>query len=208
MTSSQYLAAPPAWSEPWPPLAGLYLETPHSDTMFEALGSGGFALGVIGLCLLVGARSGWGGTQGTHGGAEGGAARQAARRVALVVTAPLAAVGAMALTVYSAQIVVIWWWTLTGVDLLSYPDNGPLGLMVLYTLAGATLWRALFGSGPLERVFAGIARKTFPTPERVQDAGPDIEPGAGTGTGHDVGPDAAPGPTSEQTSEPRAQNAT
>ena len=160
MSSSQYLAELPDWSEPWPPLAGLYLETPHSDTMFEALGSGGFALGVLGLCLLVGAR-GWGGTQ----GADGGAVRQVARRVALVVTAPLAAVGAMALTVYSLQIAVIWWWSRSGVDLLSYPSNQPLGVMVLCALAGATVWRALFGSGPLERLFARIARRAFPTSE-------------------------------------------
>ncbi|MGI5187727.1 heparan-alpha-glucosaminide N-acetyltransferase domain-containing protein [Promicromonospora sp. CA-289599] len=157
MTSYEYLnSAPPTLTDPWPPLAGLYLEGPHDDTMFEALGSGGFALGVLGLCLLVGAR---GGTD-----ADGGRVQQVGRRVALVVTAPLAAVGAMALTVYSAQLVVIWWWSRTGVDLLSYPDNGPLGVMVLIALAAATLWRALFGRGPLERVFTGIAGKSFPTP--------------------------------------------
>lgn len=170
MSSSQYLVggSPPTWSDPWPPLAGLYLEGPHDDTMFEALGSGGFALGVLGLCLLVGARGGWGGT----GGAGAAGARQVARRAVLVVTAPLAAVGAMALTVYSVQIFVIWWWSRTGVDLLAYPSNGPLGVMVLSALAGATVWRALFGSGPLERLFAGIARKAFPGPGRAPDTGP------------------------------------
>ena len=140
MTSSEYLVSPaPTLSDPWPPLAGLYLEGPHDDTMFEALGSGGFALGVIGLCLLV------------------------TRRAALVVTAPLAAVGALALTVYSAQVVTLWWWARGGVDLLSSPSNGPLGVMVLTTLAAATLWRALFGRGPLERVFARVARTAFPS---------------------------------------------
>lgn len=167
MTSSEYLlSTPPTWSDPWPPLAGLYLEGPHDDTMFEALGSGGFALGVLGLCLLVGARGG-----AATGLDSSGGPRQAARRVALVVTAPLAAVGALALTVYSLQIVVIWWWTRTGFDLLSAPTNGPLGVMVLSTLAGATLWRALFGRGPLERVFARITRTAFPAPasDRAQN---------------------------------------
>jgi hypothetical protein len=165
-TSFEYdVTTPPTLTDPWPPLAGLYLEGPHDDTMFEALGSGGFALGVLGLCLLVGAR---GGTD-----ADDGRARQVARGVALVATAPLAAVGAMALTVYSAQIVVIWWWSRAGVDLLVYPDNGPLGVMVLIALAGATLWRALFGRGPLERVFTGVARKAFPTPVRAPDAPSD-----------------------------------
>lgn len=187
MTLTQYLAEPPAWSDPWPPLAGLYLEGPHNDTMFEALGSGGFALGVLGLCLLVGARGGTGGTA----GADGGGARQVVRRVALVVTAPLAAVGAMALTVYSAQIVIIWWWTRSGVDLLTSPSNGPLGVMVLSALAAATLWRALFGRGPLERVFARITRTAFPAPER------------GAGAASDTVPGAEPAPRSD-----RAQNAT
>jgi uncharacterized protein len=186
MTSFEYLfSTPPTLSDPWPPLAGLYLEGPHDDTMFEALGSGGFALGVLGLCLLIGARGG------TGEGTDRGGARQVARRVVLVVTAPLAAVGAMALTVYSAQIVVIWWWSRTGVDLLVYPDNGPLGVMVLCALAAATLWRALFGRGPLERVFARITRTAFPTPDRAPDAASD------------TAPDAAPDPTSD-----RAQNAT
>ncbi|MFD6140491.1 heparan-alpha-glucosaminide N-acetyltransferase domain-containing protein [Promicromonospora sp. NPDC060271] len=164
--SSEYqVTTPLTLSDPWPPLAGLYVEGPHDDTMFEALGSGGFALGVLGLCLLVGAR---GGTD-----ADGGRVRQVARGVALAVTAPLAAVGAMALTVYSAQIAVIWWWSRAGVDLLVYPDNGPLGVMVLIALATATLWRALFGRGPLERVFTGVARKAFPTPARTPDAASD-----------------------------------
>jgi hypothetical protein len=140
--------------------------------MFEALGSGGFALGVVGLCLLVGVRGGWGAAR----GADGGGARQVARRVALVVTAPLAAVGALALTVYTAQIVVIWWWSRSGVDLLVYPDNGPLGVMVLSALAAATLWRALFGRGPLERVFTATARRVFPSPARPRDPAPDPAP--------------------------------
>ncbi len=184
MTLSENLAEPPAWSDPWPPLAGLYLEGPHDDTMFEALGSGGFALGVLGLCLLVGGRGGTGGTW----GADGGGARLVARRVVLAVTAPLAAVGAMALTVYSVQIVIIWWWARTGVDLLVYPSNEPLGVMVLSALAAATLWRALFGSGPLERVFARVARTAFPTPERGSDT---------ASTTSDDAPDAAPEPTSD-----------
>lgn len=179
------VTTPLTLTDPWPPLAGLYLEGPHDDTMFEALGSGGFALGVLGLCLLVGAG---GGT-----GADGGGGRQVARRTALAVTAPLAAVGAMALTVYSAQIAVIWWWSRTGVDLLVYPDNGPLGLMVLSALAAAMLWRALFGRGPLERVFTGVARKAFPTPGRTADAAPEAAP--------DTAPDAPSDPKST-----RAQN--
>nr|BFF20847.1 hypothetical protein GCM10025730_43680 [Promicromonospora thailandica] len=109
VTSAQYLAQVPGWSDPWPPLSGLYLEGPHDDTMFEALGSGGFALGVLGLCLLLGR---------VVEGRAAGAVTRAVRWVVLVVVTLLAAVGALALTVYSAQIVAIWWWTRTYFDLL------------------------------------------------------------------------------------------
>ncbi|MFC8799227.1 heparan-alpha-glucosaminide N-acetyltransferase domain-containing protein [Promicromonospora sp. NPDC057138] len=169
MTSSESVVPPPVWGDPWPPLAGLYLEGPHDDTMFEALGSGGFALGVLGLCLLVGAVLGGGAGAGTAGvgggmGAAGAAAwlGRVVRSAVLVVVTPLAAVGALALTVYSVQIAAIWWWTRTYWDLLDPPDNEPLGWMVLISLAAATLWRAFLGRGPLERLFALVARKAFP----------------------------------------------
>jgi hypothetical protein len=160
VTTAENIVPPPTWSDPWPSPAGLYLEGPHHDTMFEALGSGGFALGVLGLCLLVGSVV-------TGGSAARGAGRlaQLVRRVLLVAVTPLAAVGALALTVYSVQIVTIWWWTRTHWDLLDPATNEPLGWMVLITLAVATLWRALLGRGPLERLFARAARKAFPAPD-------------------------------------------
>ncbi|MCP2267295.1 heparan-alpha-glucosaminide N-acetyltransferase domain-containing protein [Promicromonospora thailandica] len=160
VTSAQYLAQVPGWSDPWPPLSGLYLEGPHDDTMFEALGSGGFALGVLGLCLLLGR---------VVEGRAAGAVTRAVRWVVLVVVTLLAAVGALALTVYSAQIVAIWWWTRTYFDLLDPPTNGPLGWMVLISLAAATLWRALLGRGPLERLFSGVARRVFPADRHDAD---------------------------------------
>lgn len=161
MTSAGSVVPAPAWSDPWPPVSGLYLEGPHDDTMFEALGSGGFALGVLGLCLLVGLAV-RGGAAGPGGPA--GWIGRVLRWVALVAATPLAAVGALALTVYSLQIAVIWWWTRTYWDLLDPPTNEPLGWMVLITLAAATLWRALLGRGPLERLFATVTRRTFPDP--------------------------------------------
>lgn len=118
---------------PWPTAQYLWLDGPHDDTILEVFGSGGFALGVIGLCLFAG-------------------------RIGARVLAPLAAVGSMALTVYSAQIVAIWAVTAGGFDLLDPPTNGPLGWMVLITLAAATLWRALFGQGPLERAMVRWVR--------------------------------------------------
>ncbi|WP_020013694.1 heparan-alpha-glucosaminide N-acetyltransferase domain-containing protein [Promicromonospora sukumoe] len=162
VTSSQYVQPPPTWSDPWPPLAGLYLEGPHDDTTFEALGSGGFALGVLGLCLLLGSVARGGAREGTQEGKQEGGLRRVARGVVLTVTTPLAAVGALALTVYSLQIVTIWWWTRTYWDLLDPATNTPLGWMVVVTLVLATAWRALLGRGPLERLFGWVAKRAFP----------------------------------------------
>jgi uncharacterized protein len=165
MTSSENVLTPPSWSDPWPPVSGLYLEGPHDDTMFEAIGSGGFALGILGLCLLVGAAVGLGaGGRTADGGGPAAWLGRVLRWVVLVVATPLAAVGALALTVYSLQIAAIWWWTRTYWDLLEPATNEPLGWMVLITLAAATLWRALLGRGPLERLFGRVARKAFPAP--------------------------------------------
>ena len=151
------VTTPPTWSDPWPTPAGLYLEGPHDDTMFEAFGSGGFALGVLGLCLLAGTIM-----TGAGSGARAGWVRRLGRWSVLPVVAPLAAVGALALTVYSAQIIAIWWWTRTYWDLLDPDTNEPLGWTVLITLAAATLWRAVLGRGPLERLFATVTRRAFP----------------------------------------------
>jgi uncharacterized membrane protein len=139
-TQSRWFPEPLAWDDPWPPVEGQLLAGPHHDTLLEVVGSGGFAVAVIGLCLTVG-------------------------RVGSRLLAPLAAVGSMALTVYTLQIVAIWRW-----DLLDSETNGPLGVMVLVTLVAATVWRAGFGRGPLERLVSRAANaaagrvRTSPSP--------------------------------------------
>lgn len=137
---SKWVPKPYAWDDPWPPLAGQFLAGPHHDTLLEVIGSGGFAVMVIGLCLSVG-------------------------RIGSRVLAPLAAVGSMALTVYTLQIVAIWKW-----ELLDSETNGTLGAMVLVSLVGATAWRAAIGRGPLERAVSRAANaavggvRTSPSP--------------------------------------------
>lgn len=96
---------------------------PHSGTTFEVVGSTGLAVLLVVACLL---------------GAE---------RLPRPVS-PLAAVGALALTVYSAHLLVI------RVLMEAMPGRvqGP-GLWLWFAvaaLAGAWLWRRTLGRGPLE----------------------------------------------------------
>jgi uncharacterized membrane protein YeiB len=97
---------------------------PHSGTTAELVGSTGFAVLVVAASLAV------------------------ADRLPLP-TAPLRAVGALALSVYSAHIVVLW--------ALMQVDPRPQGLGLWLLLAGSALavagvWRWRIGPGPLERL--------------------------------------------------------
>jgi uncharacterized membrane protein YeiB len=106
----------------------------HSNTLWEGLGAGGFAIALIGLLLLV--ARGW------------------------VVRAlwPLGAVGAMPLTIYTAQIIVL------AIFRTLHPFGADdaekwilLAVLVAGSLLAASLWRAFAGKGPLERIMAGIS---------------------------------------------------
>ncbi|TYP84952.1 DUF418 domain-containing protein [Blastococcus xanthinilyticus] len=97
----------------------------HSGTTFEIVGSTGVAVLVIAACLVL------------------------ADRVP-VVLAPLAAVGALALTVYTAHIVVIR--VLMSLDPAAVEGAGAWVVFAVCAMAGATGWRAVFGRGPLERL--------------------------------------------------------
>ncbi|WP_418276385.1 heparan-alpha-glucosaminide N-acetyltransferase domain-containing protein [Isoptericola jiangsuensis] len=145
-TSSRYVAEPYAWGDAWPTGWFLAQAEPHDNTFFEVVGSGGFAVAVLGLCLF-------------------------ARRTGAVALSPLAATGAMALTVYSLQIVAIWHW-----DLVGTPTNGPLLVMVAVTLVAATAWRLTLGRGPLERLFAVVALRTAPPPRPETATSPEPTP--------------------------------
>ncbi|MET1020384.1 MAG: heparan-alpha-glucosaminide N-acetyltransferase domain-containing protein [Microterricola sp.] len=103
---------------------------PHSSGVLEVIGSGGFALAVIAVCLLV--------------------CRTAVRWVVL----PLRAVGAMPLTAYTAQLLV---WAIAAIvlfgqtgDLAAFRDIEPFWPITLGILIGATAWALLVGRGPLE----------------------------------------------------------
>jgi uncharacterized membrane protein YeiB len=110
-------------------LAWLSGASPHSGTTFEIVGSVGVALVVIAVCLVV------------------------AERLP-TVTFPLAAVGSMALTVYTAQVVAIW-----AIGTTDYDSNWPWLTYVLATLGTATVWRLVLGRGPLERLLTWTSRR-------------------------------------------------
>jgi uncharacterized membrane protein YeiB len=98
---------------------------PHSGTPFELVGSCGFAVLVIAGCLVLADVLPW-------------------------PTYPLRAVGALALSVYTGQIVVLW--ALTEVDRAAAQGTGMWLVFVASALAGAGLWWWKLGRGPLERL--------------------------------------------------------
>ncbi|MFH5823963.1 heparan-alpha-glucosaminide N-acetyltransferase domain-containing protein [Georgenia sp. AZ-5] len=108
----------------------------HSDATLEVLGNIGTALAVIGLCLLL-----------TRPGAAG--------RAAGAVLSPVAAAGAMSLSVYTGQILVIF---VLGDQVVWSPvSNAVLVWFVVVALAAAWTWRRFLGRGPLERLLHAAA---------------------------------------------------
>ncbi|MBB3081863.1 heparan-alpha-glucosaminide N-acetyltransferase domain-containing protein [Geodermatophilus sabuli] len=122
-----YSERPDGWDPAW--LAGA---RPHSGTTFEITGSVGVALVVIVVCLVVADRL-------------------------PTATSPVASVGSMALTVYSAQIVAIW---ATGTE--EYVDNRTWVAYLAVTVVLATTWRLLLGRGPLERLLTWSSVRVAP----------------------------------------------
>jgi uncharacterized membrane protein YeiB len=119
-------------SVPMPPLDIRMLATtePHSGSPFEVVGSGGFAVVVLALCLL---------------------AAPHARRLLY----PLAAVGSMALSAYTAHVVIVF---VIGDSAFTQTDNGLYLAFVLGALVLCSVWTAVLGRGPLERLLSWASR--------------------------------------------------
>ncbi|WP_411699728.1 DUF418 domain-containing protein [Conyzicola sp.] len=112
-------------SSPVPVDIGMLATTePHSGSPFEVVGSSGFALAVLALCLLVAPR---------------------ARRLLY----PLAAVGSMALSAYTAHVVIV---ALIGDSAFTQDDNGLYLAFIAGALVLCSAWALLLGRGPLERL--------------------------------------------------------
>ena len=124
----------------------LLLQFPHSATTSEAVGSTGYALVVLALCLAA-----------------------CSTRIGRVLLYPLAAVGALALTAYAGHFVGI---ALLG-SYAEYSTEYTVFLQFLVvTIIFCVVWRALFGTGPLERIVAGLARRAARIP-RSSKPGPE-----------------------------------
>jgi hypothetical protein len=121
----------------------------HSGTVAEVVGSGGLAIAIIGAATLVGDLPG-----------------RAGRGIRFVLF-PIAAAGAMVLTLYTAQALGLAvtrdlvrgdseYWT--------YPD-ATLAVLIVSALLIGTLWRILLGAGPLERLLRLLT--SLPDPRRT-----------------------------------------
>lgn len=116
----------------------LLLQFPHSATTSEAVGSTGYALVVLALCLAA-----------------------CSTRIGRVLLYPLAAVGALALTAYAGHFVAI---ALLG-SYAEYSTDYTVFLQFLVVaIIFCVVWRAIFGTGPLERIVAGLARRAAQIP--------------------------------------------
>lgn len=115
---------------------------PHSSGLLEVIGSGGFAIALIGLCAL------------------------ACRTVLTWVVLPLRAVGAMPLTAYTAQILL---WAAASLvllgttrDLRAFRDLEPFLPMTAMLVIACTTWALLVGRGPLEWLVDRVAKLAVP----------------------------------------------
>jgi uncharacterized membrane protein len=116
-TTADWSSVPRAWTA-W---------HPHSGGTLELVASGGFAVGVLGLCLLV------------------------ARPLRLLV-APVVAAGSLPLTVYSVHVVLF----ALGAGTLFSSELATWLTVSAALCAAALAWRLFIGRGPLERAVAAV----------------------------------------------------
>ena len=119
---------------------------PHSGGTAEILGSGGFALVVIALCLLLSRPLRW-------------------------PMLPLAALGSMPLTAYTGHVLII---VLVSGPGGFYTDNAFWGGLSLTLVIASTLWSAFVGRGPLERL-VGRAATAMAAAPRARDPEPSVD---------------------------------
>ena len=120
----------------------------HSGSTAELVGSGGLAAALVGAMVRLAA------TEGMTG------------HVTRLITWPIAAAGAMALSIYTAQTLALATaaYVRDTSGAVEYPGWPVLIGLILATFLGASLWRAYLGRGPLERMLSLITRRRPPQP--------------------------------------------
>lgn len=127
----------------------------HSGTTAEVVGSGGVAVAIVGGMSLLDSATGRG---------------EQVARVLRAVLSPVAAAGAMALTLYTAQAIALAIVRITLPD----PDRWQVpgwtfAALAIAALGFAVVWRRLVGTGPLEAALRALTRIAVrgPRPPRV-----------------------------------------
>ena len=150
--------APLAGGHPY--LSAVLTAEDHSSGLWEVIGSGGFALATIGMCLLL--------------------CRTPVRWIAV----PLRAVGSMPLTGYVLQLVV---WAIVAYavlgdtsDLFGIRELGLFGPLTLGLLIGCTVWALTIGRGPLETVIDAVVRAVVGRDAAPRPDAPGSTPVAGS----------------------------
>jgi uncharacterized membrane protein YeiB len=117
----------------WSPSQGrswwyLALPSPHANTPVDLAHTIGSAMAILGAALLL--------TRAARGSR---------------ILRPLADIGSMTLTLYTAHVVVL------STDLLSDHATLLYTVLVVGSVAFAVLWRRRYGQGPLERLVAEVS---------------------------------------------------
>ncbi|MFI8633439.1 heparan-alpha-glucosaminide N-acetyltransferase domain-containing protein [Microbacterium sp. NPDC077663] len=131
------------WASPDSYAGAVLSAEAHSGGIVEVVSSTGFAMAVLGACLLV------------------------CRTPLTWVLAPVRAVGSMPLTAYVGQVLA---WAVVALavfgdttDLRAFRDLHPLGWFCLGAIVLCSLWALLVGRGPLESALAAVSRRVVPT---------------------------------------------
>ena len=119
-------------------LTAVFAAGPHSGGTAEIIGSGGFALAVIALCLLLSRPLRW-------------------------VALPLGALGSMPLTAYSAHVLSI---VVIGGPGTFFSSNAFWAATAVGLLLATTVWSMFLGRGPLERLVGRGAAAMAAVPRR------------------------------------------
>ncbi|MFS0854571.1 heparan-alpha-glucosaminide N-acetyltransferase domain-containing protein [Microbacterium sp. 179-I 3D4 NHS] len=129
-------------------ISAVFAVEPHSGGVAEILGSGGFALALIALCLLLSTPLRW-------------------------PMLPFGALGSMPLSAYSGHILFIA--LLVGPGGF-YSSNAFWAALSAGLLVISTAWSIVVGQGPLEQVVSAVARKMSGVSAPPVITGPRLNP--------------------------------